>query len=284
MRSLEPEGATVTVRGGAETRAVVVHHSPSCAAVSAGDRERGSRVRGALPAAGQGQPADASGRREGGGGRHRSTSVARRGGRGRRPVSRSRQGHGRIETRVCYVSRDLSGITGREQWADLSGVAGLIKQSVGRGSARPTLSAARTRQRRERPTSAQEVQPEPGHDPTGARRADCVTRTSTCTESQGCRPFRSGRAEVAEVRPAVGARRPRCRRRERLAVSGVGQRAAGRRPLPAARYPPAASRCRHPVSATATATALDSWERGDSRTETAGRFAALRREVRVSQT
>ena len=218
------------------------------------------------------------------------------------------KGHGRIETRVCYVSRDLSGITGRKQWADLSGVAvllreredvisgkrsremsyfilsdpsatarqvsaqirahwgiettarprsgrtgsdpkgspsgrdceaarntarlrrfaaGLIKQSVGWGSARPTLSAARTRQRRERPTSAQEVQSEPGHDPTGARRADCVTRTSTCTESQGCRPFRSGRAEVAEVRPAVGARRPRCRRRERLAVSGVGCRAAG---------------------------------------------------------
>jgi len=77
MRSLEPEGATVTVRGGAETRAVVVHHSPSCAAVSAGDRERGSRVRGALPAAGQGQPADASGRREGVGRRHRAASVAR---------------------------------------------------------------------------------------------------------------------------------------------------------------------------------------------------------------
>ena len=36
------------------------------------------------------------------------------------------KGHGRIETRVCYVSRDLSGITGRKQWADLSGVAVLL--------------------------------------------------------------------------------------------------------------------------------------------------------------
>jgi len=38
------------------------------------------------------------------------------------------KGHGRIETRVCYVSRDLSGVTGRDQWVDLSGVAVLLRE------------------------------------------------------------------------------------------------------------------------------------------------------------
>jgi len=38
------------------------------------------------------------------------------------------KGHGRIETRVCYVSHDLERIERRSDWADLAGVAVMLRQ------------------------------------------------------------------------------------------------------------------------------------------------------------
>ncbi len=38
------------------------------------------------------------------------------------------KGHGRIETRVCVLSRDLSGIEKREDWEDLSGIASVARE------------------------------------------------------------------------------------------------------------------------------------------------------------
>ncbi len=38
------------------------------------------------------------------------------------------KGHGRIETRACILSRDLSGIEKRDDWRDLSGIASVMRE------------------------------------------------------------------------------------------------------------------------------------------------------------
>jgi len=38
------------------------------------------------------------------------------------------KGHGRIETRVCALSRDLSGIEKRAEWKDLAGIASVLRE------------------------------------------------------------------------------------------------------------------------------------------------------------
>jgi predicted transposase YbfD/YdcC len=40
------------------------------------------------------------------------------------------KGHGRIETRVCSLSRDLSGIENAEAWRDLNGIASVLRERV----------------------------------------------------------------------------------------------------------------------------------------------------------
>ncbi len=55
----------------------------------------------------------------------------RRPGEGPASVERHKdvdKGHGRIETRACILSRDLSGIEKRDDWRDLSGIASVMRE------------------------------------------------------------------------------------------------------------------------------------------------------------